>query len=470
MPVTLSNTSLAPRLAQLSGVGTLAFGKYSSPNYLAADRSMPPVGTRTGVPAQQSAPEEVSFNLWLPTGTPPPGGWPVVIYGCGNPDNKNGQTFNVVSAVAQRGMALMAINALGLGFGPASTLTVIPHTGASVTFSAGGRSIDENGDGIIGSGAAPTSEGANWLPPGSFIARRDVLRQDVVDLMALVRVIEVGMDIDGDGLSDVDPSRIYYEGFSYGATYGTMFAAVETSVRVIGLNAAGGGSIEDLRLAPANRSFVGDYLGRRVPSLLNAPGISNFASIATTAPFFNENMPLRDGLPLNVILSDGASATIQSPVVNNVAGALEIQRVVDNTQWVLQSNGASAYARHIRATPLAGTPAKSVIVQFARGDQTATNPATTSLLRAGDLADRATFYRHDLATLPVKNPHAFFVLTDNATVRTTARAEQDQFAILFESDGTVVADPDDYMVPAPAQPLFETPIAGALPEDFGFIP
>src|SRR5438034_1842688 len=35
--------------------------------------------------------------------------------------------------------------------------------------------------------------------------------------------------------------------------------------------------------------------------------------------------------------------------------------------------------------------------QMAKGDQSVPNPNGTAILRAGDLADRATFYRHDLA-------------------------------------------------------------------------
>jgi hypothetical protein len=38
----------------------------------------------------------------------------------------------------------------------------------------------------------------------------------VVDLLQLVRVIEVGMDVDGDTVPDLDPSRIYYFGQSLG--------------------------------------------------------------------------------------------------------------------------------------------------------------------------------------------------------------------------------------------------------------
>jgi len=461
--------SLAPaaRLQLLSGVDQIAFGKYGSPSYLKADRSMEAVGTRTGVPVLQGT-EEIYFNLFLPTSTPPPSGWPVVIYGPGTPDNKNASAFNVAAAAAARGMALIAISAPGVGYGPASTLTIVPLTGTAVTISAGGRSVDENGDGLIGAGVAPTSEGDEFLPRGSFIARRDVLRQAAADLMALVRVIEVGMDVDGDGVRDLDSSRIYYEGWSFGAGYGVLFAAVEPNVRAVGLN-AGGGGVDSARLSPGNRPSVGRFLERRVPSALNTPGISAFAGITTGAPRFNENLPLRDGLPLNVVLSDGASATIQSPVTNNVVGAMEIQSILDYAQWVLQANDASAYARHLRARPLDGVPAKSVIVQMNRGDQTAPNPATTAIVRAGDLADRTTYYRHDLAGQTLKNPHTTITLTNDVAMQSTARAQQDQFVILFESDGALFTDPDDYMVPAPSQPLFEAPIVGPLPEDLGFI-
>ena len=47
--------------------------------------------------------------------------------------------------------------------------------------------------------------------------------------MQLVRVIEVGMDLEGDGQPDLDPSRIYYFGQSLGGNYGTILLAVEPS-------------------------------------------------------------------------------------------------------------------------------------------------------------------------------------------------------------------------------------------------
>ena len=49
------------------------------------------------------------------------------------------------------GIATLAINAVGHGFGPLGTLTVSQSVGGPVTFSAGGRGIDQDGDGLIAS-------------------------------------------------------------------------------------------------------------------------------------------------------------------------------------------------------------------------------------------------------------------------------------------------------------------------------
>ena len=165
-------------------------------------------------------------------------------------------------------------------------------------------------------------------------------------------------------------------------------------------------------------------------------------------------------------LADGTSHVIQSPVINTVPGAMAIQEVLENREWVHMLGDPVAYAPHLRKDPLAGVPAKSVIIQFAKGDQNVTNPRTTALLRAGDLADRATFYRHDLAfaenpTLP-RNPHQFLIMVNDPAVRPIALGYQSQIAAFFASDGDVVIHPE------PSR-FFETPIAGPLPEQTNFI-
>jgi hypothetical protein len=146
--------------------------------------------------------------------------------------------------------------------------------------------------------------------------------------------------------------------------------------------------------------------------------------------------------------------------------ATAIQEVFENTEWVSQPDNPVAYAPHLRRAPLPGVPARPVLIQFAEGDQTIPNLTSTALLRAGDLADRATFYRHDLAfaenpQLP-KNPHGFLVRVDIPAFRAIALGAQEQVATFFATDGAVVIHPE------PAR-FFETPIAEPLPEDLNYI-
>lgn len=426
-------------------ISQIAFGKFLSPDYETAQRIIPPVGTRTGSPAVQGV-NKIFFNLVLPSGSMPAGGWPVAIAGHGTPANKNQFMQQVAASLASQGVASLWINAVGMGFGPLGTLTVNRSVGDPVTFSAGGRGFDLNGDGIISD-----PEGYIAPAPYAIIHYRDADRQTAADFMQLVRVIEAGIDADGDGSRDLDSSRIYYVGQSKGGFRGAAFLAVDPSVRAGVLTSTGGG-LDWLRLSPpGNRAVIlGSLLAARIPSLINPPGLTSIGGIPVDPPHFNENLPLRN----------------QPSVINDVPGAIEIQQWFDNREWVVQPGEPVAYAPHLRRSPLPGVPAKPVIIQFAKGDQTIPNPAAVAMLRAGDLADRATFYRHDLAfaenpALP-KDPHTFMRAPNQ--FREIALGAQEQIAIFFASDGTTVIHPE------PSR-FFEVPISSPLPEaDLNYIP
>jgi hypothetical protein len=148
-------------------------------------------------------------------------------------------------------------------------------------------------------------------------------------------------------------------------------------------------------------------------------------------------------------------------VIDTVPGASAIQTVLDNTEWAQQAGNPAAYAPYI---------SQPVIMQFARGDMTVPNPTTSAILRAGNLAGRATLYRNDLAFAMDprvgKNPHTFLTNVanpNNPLGNTIALEAQEQIATFFTSDGATTIDPDG------AGPLFETPTS-MVPEDTGFIP
>lgn len=230
----------------------------------------------------------------------------------------------------------------------------------------------------------------------------------------------------GDGNVDLDRNRIHYAGQSFGGIHGTILLGVEGGIRA-GVPNVPGGSISEVARLGAFRFLTAIALATRQPQLLNLPPAA--------------------GVP-------GASA---------------IQLALERNEWVQQTGNPVSYAPYIRENPLRGNAPKPVIVQFAKGDGTVPNPTTTALLRAGKLADRAMYFRNDLAyaatggAIP-KNPHTFLTNIGNAAAAPLAVAAQLQIAIFFASDGTLVIAPDG------AGALFEMPIVPPLPETLNYLP
>ena len=427
-----------------NAVAQIAYGRFRSPDYETAAKYIPATGTLTGTPKTQGS-NDLIVQVFLPAVQKPARGWPVAIFGHGFGDSMYGAPWTVAATLASQGIASVSIMVVGHGGGPLGTLAVQRGAQPTVTVPAGGRGIDQDGNGTIDS-----TEGSSAAPPQGIISSRDALRQTVVDLMQLVRQIQAGIDIDGDGSVDLDAERIYYAGQSFGGIYGTIFLGVEPSLKAGVPNVPGGSIIEIVRLSPVFRLLGAIALATRQPPLINLPPLPGVPFPANLQ--FNENIPLRD----------------QPTVINNVPGALAIAEVFDRTEWVAQSGNPVSYAPFIRKQPLQGNAAKPVIVQFAKGDMTVPNPTASAILRAGDLADRATFFRNDLAfalnAAVGKNPHTFLTNIGNAAAAPYAIAAQVQIATFFASGGAMTIDPDG------AGPFFETPIAGPLPETLNFIP
>jgi Bacterial Ig-like domain len=439
----LSNSFLpTPALSVVPGaVGQVAYGRFASPEYRAAGQYIPATGTWTGRPQVQAI-NPLIAQIFVPSGTKPAGGWPVAIFGHGFTDSMHGAPWAVASVFASQGIATMAINVAGHGGGALGKLTVLRQGDTPVEVPAGGRGIDQDGNGVIDS-----TEGVNATAPRTVLGSRDGLRQTVVDLMQLTRQIEVGVDMDGDGTADLNAQRIYYAGQSFGGIYGTIFMGVEPAIKA-GVPNVPGGSITEVARLGAFRPLTGLALLFRAPSLINVADPSGIA--------FNENIPLRD-----------------EPVrINNVLGAMAIQQALDRFEWAQQAGNPASYAAFIRKQPLPGQAAKPVIFQFAKGDMTVPNPTTSAILRAGDLADRATYYRNDLSyafnNAVGKNPHVFLTNIGNPAAAPWAVAAQAQIAVFFASNGALTIEP-----PLPngaAAPFFEVPINLPLPETVNFIP
>jgi pimeloyl-ACP methyl ester carboxylesterase len=444
-PTQFSDLSLPLDPTLLAGIDRVVIGSFRSPNFLEADQTIRPSPTLPALPVPDST-SEIGFNVLLPSSPKPAGGYPVVIFGHGFGDSRFGGPTAVAPTLARAGFAVIAINAVGHGFGPLSTVTFTDRAGKGVTLPANGRSIDYNQDGVI-----QPNEGCALTNPVPY-GLRDCFRQTVVDLMQLTRVIRLGLDLDGDGAPDLDAAQIYYGGQSLGAMYGAMFMALEPQVRAAALNVGGGTSVDVARWSPSYRSLIIQALGQYSPPLLNKG-----------SDYEDDNV--FPGQPVKL---------------TTVPGAVAIQNALELIEWLGMSGDPLSFAPHLQTSPLPGRTARPVLIQFARADETMPNPATSQLIQAAGLQASAWLYRHDLARakapdLP-EDPHPFLVLfvsLNGGAVQLPGLAglaisldAQQQLAGFFHAGGASIPDPNGLSRLLLGIPVFESP--ATLPLDLGF--
>ncbi len=445
IPVAFTDISLPLSSTILAGLGSVSIGSFQSLNFLGTDQTIAPAPTNPALPTP-AATTQVYFNALLPAMSKPAAGYPVIIFGHGLGDSRFGGPTAVAPAMARNGFAVIAIDAVGHGFGPLSSVTFTDTAGNVTTLAAGGRGVDLNGDGTIES-----DEGCSIVAPIAY-GTRDCLRQTVVDLLQLVRAIRQGIDLDGDGKPDLDASRIYYGGQSLGAMYGTILTALEPSIRAAALNVGGGTETDIGRWSPAYKPLTAQALGMRLPSLLNQGST------------YNEDYVF-PGQPAHV---------------TTVPGAIAIQNEAEIWEWLDMSGDPIGFASHIKLAPLEGLTARPALIQFALGDMTMPNPATSELIATSGLISSTWEYRHDLARakapdLPA-DPHPYLVLfvnLDGSTIvlpgadgLVISLDAQSQIAGFFAADGASIPDPNVLSYLLYGFKLFEVPTA--LPQTLGF--
>lgn len=424
-PSTFEDLSVPTLL--LLGVRAAYFGSYSSPNYLSSGRTIEAAPSAGDLPPAPNT-AQVDFHSFLPSGTKPASGYPVVIYGHGLGDSRFGAPTLLGPVFAGDGMATIAISAVGHGYGPGSALVL---GGANpVTIPAPGRGVDLNNDGRIES-----NEGCAALASSPF-GLRDCLRQTAVDILQLVRVIRAGLDVDGDGVADFDPERIYYAGQSLGSLYGTMLLAVEPNLKAAVLNSGGGSVIELSRWSLTLADRTAQNLRLRLPSL---PAAEEYVL---------RNQPVK--------------------VVSNPA-AIESQNALEMLEWIQAEGDPASFAVHLKPTPLPGVAEKRILWQFAWGDRTVPNPSQSALIRYANMKDSTWVYRNDKAraaapTLPL-DPHTY--LTDFTGISLViARATQSQMSGFLSTDGVSVRNPNNGLT-ALLRDIFEQP--ETLPEELNYL-
>jgi Bacterial Ig-like domain len=421
---TVLNTAVA-------GVGYYAFGSFLVPRYQTYTDAVIPHVPTTQTPSAIGS-QRVGFTLIVPAGTAPSGGWPVAIFGPGFTRSKY-DLFLAADLNAAQGIATIATDPAGHSYGPASVATV--HQGAiTTTFSGFGQGADLDGDGNItaSEGVGPTDH-KTLDAAGNIVADapsryataglRDGLIQSAVNVMTMVRVVEHGVDLLGDGTVTLQKHVLAYYGQSFGAIYGTMVMATDTHLTVGVLNVGGGPIVEIARLS-SFRNLLSDQLRVSRPELLNGgPGLNGFT----------ESMPLR----------------LDPPVTNPYPGGTTIQRYFNDAIWQERAGDPVAFAPLMRLRPTAGAPVKHVIWQSAFGDDTVPNATAGELYRAGHLFDLVSYYRNDKTPTAGSDPHGF-LLDPRLFGRDQGQA---QVLAFISSGGATVIDPDG------PGPIWEVPIA-----------
>ena len=422
--------------SSLPGISLMAFGSYSSPSYLTVGQTINRPATAAELPQAQRN-ETIYFNVFLPAAAKPAGGYPVAIVGHGLSNDRFFTPGAIASSFAGAGWAVIAINAVGHGYGPKSSV-IFSGANGQIEVPAPGRGVSQSAGGAITAG-----DGCTILVPLP-VGQRDCILQTSLDLMQLTRAVRSGLDLDGDGSADLDANRVVYAGHSLGAQYGTVFTAVEPSIATAALLSAGGSTTTITRMSEASIPLISLYLAFVAPSLLNAGST------------FDANWTLRN-----------------EPVrVNTVKGAIDLQEAFEKVEWLNAAGDGINFAAHLKSSPLAGVPAKKVLWQFPIGDRTSPNPTESAMILASGMQESTRVYRADLAyaanpAIPL-NPHSFMLDISTAANLPVAIAAQSQIVGFLASGGAVIPDPNSQLTPASGVPnLFERP--ATLPESLNYL-
>ncbi len=231
--------------------------------------------------------------------------------------------------------------------------------------------------------------------------------------MALIRAIEKGVDVDGDGTADTctgPGNEVSYYGQSFGGIYGTMLLGTDPHVKV-GVPNVPGGPIIDIARESGFRGNIAAVLQANKPNLLNGgPGLNGFT----------ESMPLR----------------LDPRIANPYPGSRPIQELFGRGNWVARPGSPETYASRLGKGGIFAD--KKVIFQVAYTDGTVPNPTSGTLLRAGDLYDKAWVYRNDRTPTVQTNPHGFLL---DPTLAGRNMGQQ-QIQDWITSKGATETDPD----------------------------
>lgn len=257
-----------PSLDLEAGVGTAhdAIGAVVSGTFTSPELRRPFVSTASpddgtialdasGDPIAVDLDNEVPLTIILPRGPAPARGFPVVLFGHGTPTHRS-YALSVANELAAAGFAVLSLDAPEHGMRAPGALD------ERSSFTGPFEGPDAMADDIqyLSSTIAAFGDLVN-------LARaRDTRAQTVVDYLALVRLVEAGVDLSsvageyGGVAPALDASFIGWVGVSFGGINGIVLAAVEPAIDAFVLDVGGGLEFVTFGGAPANLPQVDLFL------------------------------------------------------------------------------------------------------------------------------------------------------------------------------------------------------------------
>jgi len=373
----------------LAGVGKFFAGVFLTPVAVTGR------GGTLDVNAPQPLP--VAFAMAVPEAAAPAGGYPVTIFGHGFTRSRN-DFLAIASSIARAGQVVIATDVLFHGDRTSCTgskaatgqesddaacanpttmkcdegalqgLCVLRNDGARATCAVGPQGdalCQTQGQGRCAADARcqgtaadlsrdaegrPLVSGWNIFSLSNFFATRDNLRQQVIDLAQLVRVVKSSAATsfsaqltaaNGGNAVALDKSKLGYVGQSLGGILGTLFNAVSPDTSNVVLNVPGG----------------------RLPQII------------LTAPSF---------------ATQRAALLGQLATQGITPGTPQFDRFIGSAQWVLDpADPANMGYRLTHPVDLGGgavapNPNRKAFIQFIEGDETVPNVSNFALLTAAN--------------------------------------------------------------------------------------
>lgn len=396
---TFTTASVSPTLG---GQGDLYIGELTLPYYLTAAanataatpvtdplpltefwqaRYVFPIvgGTETNLTQYNSlpietGPETVPILVSLPDaaviGSPKPAaGWPVVIFQHGITANRS-SLIAIADTLNAAGFAAIAIDLPLHGIPDAASdplggLLFAGYLDGGVRERTFGLDNITNATGAPGADGNADPSGAHYINLTSLRTQRDNLRQAVVDLFALKKIIADNPDIDGGGNNDIDAANVHFLGMSLGAIVGTPFSALDASLETTTFNVPGAGIPRLLQESAA--------YGPTILAGLAAVGITN------PSPEFDQFMfaaqtVIDTGEPLNFLAALTATTTpifaqevVGDGTIDDLFGLPD--QVIPNTVSVAPLSGTEPMLALLGLAPVTGAGATVTSAGVARFTQ-----------------------------------------------------------------------------------------------------